>query len=640
MFEVERTGESRLHDAHCAAAGIRRLPVADAVALLADVRRYSLQFWGEHCTECAAPACHQSCDLFERGPSGRCRRFADGIVVHTEAAGSLPFTFEVLFKPWGQLQAVGNAFCHAAGEYRGRAAGMAQAGHISQSVQRLTGFLPDRWQWHLTDKMRGAGNRWPQHLNRGVAQHAEGRPTEWRAVIGNPYPSPIELEVKFAGYNDSQHGHVYRRIETLAPGWNVIRIPIEAIAPVIDLAALFRTCLVPLVQEPHLLQFAYAGFVVAEPKQADAAVQPQQKVKLLVVDLDHTLWDGILLEHADGELQLKPDVREVLTALDERGILLSIASRNNEADATRVLERLGILHLFLHPQISWFPKSAGIRRIVSQLNIGLDSVAFIDDTPFELEEVKAAIPEVRIYDAAQFGQLPQLDEFDVPVTTESRGRRTMYLAEGQRAASFEASSLDYEAFLRDCQLQLELQVIGDDTFERVYELVQRTNQLNFSGNRYARADVSGFLADPAIVPIVMSCRDRMGPYGIIGFALCRVSGEELVVSDMMYSCRIQAKRVEHAFLDWLVGVAERAGLARCRCHFNRTRRNNPASAVFEDLGFRREVAAGDHEEFVLPCAGIASADFPVAVLDAEAIAGRIAALSRPGVGHEAHPADA
>ena len=622
--------ESRLHDAHCVAAGIERLPFPQA-ALLADVTRYSLQFWGEHCTECAAPACFQTCDLFERAPSGRCRRFADGIVVRPEAEGSLPFTFEVLFKPWGQLQAVGNAFCHQADEYRQRATRVAQAGRISQSVQRLTGFLPDAWQWPVTDKMRGAGNRWPQRLNRLGARQVEGQPTEWRAVVGNPYPTPMVLEVKFAGYGDSQHGRVYRQTETLAPGWNVIRIPVEAIAAVVDLSALFRTCLVPLVQEPRLLQFAYAGFVVARAPGAGAAGQPQRKVKLLVVDLDHTLWDGILIEHPDGEFSLKPGIRDVLTTLDERGILLSVASRNNEADATRMLERLGILHLFLHPQISWAPKSVGIRRIVEQLNIGLDSAAFIDDTLFEREQVKAAIPEMRVYDALEFGTLPDLDEFDVPVTTESKTRRALYLAEGRRTASFEASSLDYEAFLRECQLQLELQMISEDRLERVYELVQRTNQLNFSGNRYTRADVNGFLESSANIPVVLSCEDRMGPYGIVGFALCRIDRDELVVPDMMYSCRIQAKRVEHAFLGWLLGVASDAGLARCRCHFNRTRRNNPASAVFAELGFQREVADGDHEEYVLACAQATPGDFPVAVVDAGHIAGRIIALATPAV---------
>lgn len=640
MFELEHLDESRRHDAHCAAAGIVRLPTAAAIAQFADVSRFSMQFWGEHCTECAAPACHLTCDLFERGPSGRCRRFADGIVGYTEAAGPLPFTFDVLFKPWGQLQAVGNAYCHASGEFARRAMGMARWGRASQSVQRLTGFLPDGWQWHVTDKLRGAGNRWPQHVNHGLARDVEGRPTEWRAVIGNPYPEPIELEVKFSGYGNSQQGHVYRRTEALAPGWNLIRIPIGDIAPVVDLSVLFRTCLVPLVQEPRLLQFAYAGFVVAAPQQVEAAAGPQRKAKLLVVDLDHTLWDGVLLEQSGDELELKPGVREVLTALDERGILLSVASRNNEAEAMRVLERLGVKHLFLHPQIGWSAKSQGIQRIVSLLNIGLDSAAFIDDTPFEREEVKAAIPEVRVYDAADFGALLQHEEFDVPITAESRARRTMYLAEGQRAALFEASTLDYEAFLRDCKMQLELQWLGDATLERVYELVQRTNQLNFSGNRYTRADVNGFLADPTLLPIVMSCTDRMGPYGIIGFALCRVDGDELVVSDMMYSCRIQAKRVEHAFLGWLVEAAERAGLARCRCHFNRTRRNNPASAVFVDLGFAVEAATADHEEYVLACARAALPEFPVTVLDAEGIADRLGALVRPAVDPVAHPADA
>jgi FkbH-like protein len=611
--------------------GISRLATREASALVADVTHWSLQFWGEHCTECAAPSCHHSCDLFQRGPSGRCRRFADGIVVTKESVGPLPFTFEVLFKPWGRLMAVGNILCQGSKEFARQAPRLPMLGQLSQRAQGLIRFLPADWQWKVTDKVRGLGNRWPRFLNQMAKRANAPKPTEWRGVVGNPYSHAIDLEVSFSGFADSQNGRVYRETVSLAPGWNRIRVPIETISSIIDVTKLFRTSLVPLVEEPHLLQFVYAGFIHTTAPHKDGRI-PASQVKLVVVDLDNTLWDGIVLENPERDFHLRAGVREMLSALDERGILLSIASRNHVEDAKRVLNRLGIWDLFIYPQINWEPKSANIHHIVSQLNIGMDSACLIDDSQFEREEVKAAYPEIRVYDAVHFSQLLDRPEFDVPVSEESRKRRLMYRAEERRNQILKTSQIDYDAFLRECQLELHLQIICDENRERVYELVQRTNQLNFSGSRYTRDDLSALLKDETVVPIVMNCHDRMGTYGIVGFAICRVARDELIVSDMMYSCRIQTKKVEHAFLAWLVGSAKAAGLASCRCHFNRTRKNNPASGVFSDMGFNCVFTEGDHEEFTISVLGDSPNRFPANVVDDFGIVGRIYSLANL-VGH-------
>jgi FkbH-like protein len=588
MLEVNRWGWSAVHAAFAAEQGIEILDPAAALPAGAAPAGLSFQFFGEHCTECAAPDCHDSCDLFERGPAGLCRRFADGIVVRP-APGPFRYALEILFKPWGRLLAVGNTLCMPAALYRRRAWAVPAAGRASYALQAALWCLPARLQWRLTDRVRGAGNRVPRWLNGRAARGGGLPPSGLFYALGNPHREPVTVELTVSGFGDSQGGRAFRRTFALAPGWNHGWFAMDEIRALIDPSRLFRVCLVPQLESPRLLQVLYLGFAVrAEPVPAAVPATPPaggKKIKALVTDLDNTLWDGILVESADGAVTLRPGVREALEELDRRGILLSIASRNHPEAVRAVLERFGLWDLFLYPQVSWEPKSPGVARIVERLNIGADTVAFMDDSPFERAEVAAALPAVRTYDAAAFRDLPALEEFTVPVTEDSRRRRLLYRAEEQRQTELAESRLDYDAFLRSCAIRLTLVPLSDANRERVHELVQRTNQLNFSGNRYTRDDLAAIAADPRRVSVVMECADRFGAYGIVGFAILRGEPGFVEVEDMMFSCRVQGKKVEHSFLAHVAGVARAGGGRPLACRFNRTQRNAPAAAVFGDLAF-------------------------------------------------------
>ena len=543
----------------------------------------------DSCTECAAPRCHRSCDLFDRGVVGRCKRFVDGIVVH-KTDNSFTYEVEALFKPWGQIICCGNTWCVDEQAYKRWAPWIPRLGHLAFLLQCFFRPLPATMHWWITDKLRGLGNRLPRLLNKLAFRPGQPLPTRLIAIIGNPQHEPVDLELSLSGFGDSQEGRSLRRTFSLKTGWNVICIPAEEINPVVDLRKLYRFCLVPLVDSPVLLQFAYMGFVY------DGRRKP---VKLLVVDLDNTLWSGILVETPDKLFSLLPGIRETLEMFDRRGILLSVASKNNEVDAKAVLERLGLWDYFLYPQINWEPKSAGIRRIVASLNIGLDAVAFVDDSEFERAEVASSLPEVRTYDATELACLGSRSEFDVPVTDESKDRRALYRQEGRRNMEFERSSVDYDTFLVSCRMRLILERLTDTNRERVFELVQRTNQLNYSGRHYMREELQRLVGDSRLVPVVMRCEDRFGNYGIVGFSLLERTGSDLKVRDLMLSCRVQGKRVEHGCFAYLVSTARRVGLKQLVCCFTRTSRNAPAARVFADMGFAVMAVDGSNETYQL-----------------------------------------
>ena len=164
-------------------------------------------------------------------------------------------------------------------------------------------------------------------------------------------------------------------------------------------------------------------------------------------DLDHTVWDGILLE--DGDVPLRPGVLHAIRTLDERGILQSVASRNDHDAAMARLRALGIEEYFLYPQINWNAKGQNVAQIAKSLNINLDTFLFVDDQPFEREEVQHACPTVRVLDAAELEGLLERPELNPEfITDDSRNRRRLYMADIQRnqaEAEFAGPSEDVPA---------------------------------------------------------------------------------------------------------------------------------------------------------------------------------------------------
>ncbi len=185
-------------------------------------------------------------------------------------------------------------------------------------------------------------------------------------------------------------------------------------------------------------------------------------------------------------------------------------------------------------------------------------------------------------DARRYADIISLDECIVPVTAESRDRRQMYKVETQRQAVAGNFAQDYMAFLRYCDIRLSIRPMIEENLERVHELTQRTNQMNFSGNRYDRAVLKQILSNPHLDTYVLEVEDRFGSYGVVGFSI--VDSREPLMTDLMFSCRIQSKRVEHAFLSYLIRQYIAKTGRDFMAHYRKTPRNEPSGKVFADIG--------------------------------------------------------
>ena len=308
-----------------------------------------------------------------------------------------------------------------------------------------------------------------------------------------------------------------------------------------------------------------------------------KKVKCVVWDLDNTLWKGTLLE--DDSVTLDESAFEVVRTLDARGILNSIASRNDEAVAIAKLKEFGIDEYFLFPQINWNTKADSIERIADELNIGIDTLAFVDDQPFDREEVAFSHPEVRTFDAAEIPDLLDKEELTPDfITDESSSRRAMYVAANIRDEQERGFSGPKEEFLSGLNMKLEIYPAKEDDLRRAEELTVRTNQLNTTGITYSYEDLRGFSESDSHLLLVASLTDRFGSYGKIGLALVEKGESAWNLRLLLMSCRVMSRGVGAVMLNHVMRLARAAGV-RLQADFNPNDRNRMMLVTLRFAGF-------------------------------------------------------
>jgi FkbH-like protein len=317
----------------------------------------------------------------------------------------------------------------------------------------------------------------------------------------------------------------------------------------------------------------------------------KQSIKCVVWDLDNTIWDGVLLE--GDKVSLRPGVMQVLEELDQRGILNSIASRNDYDAAMAKLGELGLREYFLYPEINWNSKSTSIRAIAKSLNIGLDTFAFIDDQSFEREEVSFALPQVKCIDAMDLDKIPGLPEM-MPrfITPESRLRRQMYQGDIERNKAESNFSGPNEEFLAMLNMMFRIKRAQESDLQRAEELTLRTHQLNTTGYTYSYDELSQFCQSDDHLLLVSSLDDKFGTYGTIGLALVEQAVKVWTVKLLLMSCRVMPRGVGTIMMSYIMSCAKVAGV-RLRAEFIPNGRNRMMYVTYKFGGFKEVEQKGD-----------------------------------------------
>jgi len=317
--------------------------------------------------------------------------------------------------------------------------------------------------------------------------------------------------------------------------------------------------------------------------------------KCIVLDLDNTLWGGIVGEVGTGGIDLGLDDRganfvafqQMLLDLYGQGFILAINSKNNLNDAMEVIRDHP--HMVLREKhfgalrINWEDKVENMQSIAKELNIDLNSLVFLDDDPTNRSLVKALLPEVEVPDLPENPELYTRFLMDLPylrnrnnvVTDEDKMRGNMYVTERLRMASEKNFSSRAE-FLRS--LKIEVICYENDTscLPRLAQMSERTNQFNMNKNPLTEKEIEDCIRNLDHDVYYMSACDKFGDYGVIGFALVRGEEKESVIESMLMSCRVIGRGVEDAFLHFLAGKAKKNGKEALRIVFKKSLKNKPA----------------------------------------------------------------
>jgi FkbH-like protein len=303
-------------------------------------------------------------------------------------------------------------------------------------------------------------------------------------------------------------------------------------------------------------------------------------IKCVVWDLDHTIWHGILSEN--DRLELREGIAGIIKTLDSWGIINSIASKNNQADAINMLETFGIREYFLYPQISWDLKSNSIQRIKEKLNIGLDAIAFIDDQPFERDEVSFVHEQVTCLDIDKIDTILDMCKPRF-ITAESSLRRKMYLDDDIRNQE-EQEIGNNRQFLESLQLDFLIRPASVNDLRRVEELTMRTNQLNATGYAYTYDELEELIESPDHRLFVAELTDKYGSYGKIGVAMVACNGDTWTLKLLLMSCRVMSRGVGGVLLNYIMNLAKENG-CRLQAEFLPTDRNRLMYVTYKFAGF-------------------------------------------------------
>lgn len=308
-----------------------------------------------------------------------------------------------------------------------------------------------------------------------------------------------------------------------------------------------------------------------------------KRIKCVVWDLDNTLWQGTLLE--DRSVLLREKAAEVIRILDSRGILHSIASRNDYETAMQKLDEFGMSEYFLYPQISWNSKSSCIEKIADALNIAVNSFAFIDDQPFEREEVSTSCAGVMCIDASDIGGLPDMPEFNPRfITADSRLRRQMYINDITRSRQEEEFIGPKEEFLASLNMKLNIFSAAEEDLPRAEELTIRTNQLNATGYTYSYDELSRFCQSDCHMLLMARLEDRFGSYGHIGLALIEKDIDIWTIKLLLMSCRVMSRGVGSIMLNHIMQLAKNNNV-RLRAEFLPNGKNRMMEIMYRFAGF-------------------------------------------------------
>jgi FkbH-like protein len=439
------------------------------------------------------------------------------------------------------------------------------------------------------------------------------RPSIRSAILVQTLPPPVET--LFGSFDRVEAGSPFAMVEAFnarLAAWVG-----SGAAVLVDVARLAGSVGLEAWDEPrqwHASKLSFSPEMI--PVYADVVARTIAAVlgrtrKCLVLDLDNTLWGGVIgddgltgiqLGQGSGSGEAFVAIQRMALELRSRGIVLAVCSKNEE-DAARLpfLEHPDMLlredHIAVF-QANWTDKAANLRAIAAALNIGIDALVFLDDNPAERAQVRrelpaVAVPEVSDDPAFYPRILAAAGYFEaVSFSKEDRDRAAYYQGNAQRAASLEASG-DMDSYLASLDMVCTIAPVDPVSRPRVAQLINKSNQFNLTTRRYSEAEVAAAEADPRRHAVQVRLVDTFGDNGIISVIIADRTGETLEIDTWLMSCRVLGRRVEETVLAHLAAAARAHGATALVGRYVPSPKNKMVAEHYDKLGFERIEAGAD-----------------------------------------------
>jgi FkbH-like protein len=327
--------------------------------------------------------------------------------------------------------------------------------------------------------------------------------------------------------------------------------------------------------------------------------------KCIVLDLDNTLWGGIVGEDGYNGIKLNItnpgnqyiDFQKALLNLHQIGILLAINSKNNYDDAMEVIKKHPFMVLreehFACIKINWNDKSKNILEISKELNIGLDSMVFFDDSPVECELIKQTFPSVLVVNlpsspSLYLETLKNLNDFNVLSITEEDTKRGAMYKSRQNRIELESSLNDLNLFLKSLQIVVNIKEMDDFSLPRVSNLIMKTNQFNQTTKRYSKTEIINMSRNPHIYILTLSVKDKFGDEGIVGVIILKKNENIGTIDSFLMSCRILGRNIEKVFIYKICEIARKIGIEIVKGEYIQTKKNTFVKDFYKKIGFDLE----------------------------------------------------
>ncbi len=318
----------------------------------------------------------------------------------------------------------------------------------------------------------------------------------------------------------------------------------------------------------------------------------RKRIKLAIWDADETLWSGSVYYTDKEVVKIKPGTKAALKELDKRGIINTLCSKNNYEDVDVILKKFEIDKYFKEPQIGWGLKSEAIKKLAKTFNCSFDEILFIDDDPFQRAEVQSQIPELNITELADPIDVLNIEGVRSEKETEEDKKRVQILKESrnreEEEKKYKSSRNDYKNFLRQCNIKMTIREIEKKDWHRVVQLLNRTNELNATGNRYQLEELKKTYEINKDKILVVNLTDKFGDYGLIAESIIDTKEPDVwFIRDITVSCRTMGRGIGSTLVLVILNLAKKEKIKKVRGYVKPTESNWRMQPLFEKRGFQK-----------------------------------------------------